>query len=564
MCNCSYVSNTFYQKIQTILASHSAVTSNPARSMLVQQALENKEAILTHTGALATWTPKSSTGRSPQDTYIVKHVSSAHAIDWTSPNNNPLEPEIFDRLFDDACNVLTRSGHVYTSARVLGARSSYALPISIVSNHALATLFADTMFRPVPQDLGKSIFADKGFTIVVLPTEKVRSEKYQDGLRRKDGKISDMVIAMDMDRRVCLVVGSSYCGAVKKTMFTVMNYILPEVGILPLHSSATIDDMGVTSLMLGLSGTGKTTLSNDPKRLFIGDDEHGWSTEGIANFENGCYAKLIRLDRTREPEIYDAIFSQRKPEENGCLIENAMVYPDGSFDLDDDRYTENSRGSYPISFLARKKDDACGGHPSTILFLTADAHGVLPPIAKLDLGQALFWFLMGYTCKLAGTETGITAPVTTFSRFFGQPFMPRQPMDYISLFEKYLQQYKSQVYLVNTGWSGGPYGVGKRMDIRLTRALVDTALSGVLATMEYASDERFHVLVPKSVPGIDSKVLDPRATWPDQESYDIRANALVKEFQAHFEKAFRHSVADPRIHAACPGIRTQENALRSL
>ena len=546
--------NIFQETIQTILTSHSGVVSNPTRSALVEVALTNKEVILTQTGGLGTWAGKASTGRSPQDTYIVKHDASAHTIDWTSPNNNPLEPLVFDRLFDDACSALTRSDHVYVSNRVLGAQSSYALPITIVANRALPTLFADTMFRAIPSDLGKSIFADKGFTIIILPLEKIQSEKYQEGLRRRDGKTSDMVIAMDMDRGVCLVMGSSYCGAVKKTMFTVMNYLLPEVGILPLHSSATIDESGVTSLMLGLSGTGKTTLSNDPKRLFIGDDEHGWSSEGIANFENGCYAKLIRLDKTREPEIYDAIFSQRDPKENGCLIENTMVYPDGSLDLDDDRYTENSRGSYPISFLARKKDDACGGHPSTILFLTADAHGVLPPIAKLDLGQALFWFLMGYTCKLAGTETGITAPVTTFSRFFGQPFMPRQPMDYISLFEKYLGQYKSQVYLVNTGWSGGPYGVGKRMDIHLTRVLVDAALSGALDSVEYDSDPRFHILVPKSASGIDPRVLDPRVTWPDQESYDVRADALVKEFQAHFQKSFAHSISDERIRSACPSI----------
>jgi phosphoenolpyruvate carboxykinase (ATP) len=237
---------------------------------------------------------------------------------------------------------------------------------------------------------------------------------------------------------------------------------------------------------------------------------------------------------------------------NGCLIENAMVYPDGSTDLTDDRYTENSRGSFPISFLEKKKQDGCGGHPLTILFLTADAHGVLPAIAKLTKEQALFWFLMGYTCKLAGTETGVTSPVTTFSRFFGQPFMPRNPMDYISLFERYVEQYQAQVYLVNTGWAGGPYGIGKRMDIRLTRTLVDAALSGDLTKSEYRRDPQFHILVPLWVTGVEPSVLDPRGAWEAPGEYDTRARALAEEFAHYFESNFSRTIPDQRIRAACP------------
>ncbi len=544
--------NIMQQKIQQIFSSHNNLHRDIDRATLIEHSIANRETIITASGALARWTPLPSTGRSPQDTYIVRHNASEHAIDWGSPNNNAMTPEVFDLLFDDALESLGVSERVYTINRVLGARASYALPIEVITTHAFSGLFADSMFRAVPDDISQSIFVNEGFQILVLPYKKVDAEIYGEGLRRRDGKLSEMVIAMDMDRRICLVMGSEYCGAIKKTMFTVMNYLLPSKGILPLHSSAIIDEKNNTSLMLGLSGTGKTTLSNDPRRLFIGDDEHGWSDEGIANFENGCYAKLIHLDKEKEPEIYHALFDERPTKNNGCLIENAMAYPDGSFDLDDDRYTENSRGSFPISFLARKKEDACSGHPSTILFLTADAHGVLPPIAKLTKEQSLFWFLMGYTCKLAGTETGVTAPVTTFSRFFGQPFMPRQPMDYISLFDQYIEKYNPRIYLVNTGWSGGPYGIGKRMEITLTRALVDAALSGELEKSEYRIDPQFHILVPLSASGIDARVLDARATWSDQKNYDAQAKTLAQEFQNHFEKSFSHSIRDQRILAACP------------
>ncbi|MBI4250205.1 phosphoenolpyruvate carboxykinase (ATP) [Candidatus Uhrbacteria bacterium] len=538
--------------LSDVLTRHQAFVRESSRADLIEAALTNREAILTQGGALAVWNTPVSTGRSPKDTYIVKHPASQANIDWTSPNNNAMEPALFDLLWEEACAACERAPRMYEITRCLSAESSYTLPITIVSDRAVPMIFSDTMFRAVPPDSGKSIFANAGFTILVLPYEKVKSGSGKDELRVIEGKQSEVVIAMDMDRRVCLVMGSAYCGTVKKTMFTVMNYLLPERGVLPLHSSATVDDDGRVAFFLGLSGTGKTTLSNDERRLFIGDDEHGWSPQGVANFENGCYAKTIRLDKGREPEIYHALFDERPPKENGCIVENVMVYPDGSYDLDDDRYTENSRGSFPIAFLKRRAQDAKAGHPSTIVFLTADAHGALPPIAKLNTEQALFWFLMGYTCKLAGTETGITRPVTTFSRFFGQPFMPRQPMDYLSLFEKYLAQYAPSVYLVNTGWSGGPYGVGKRMDIRLTRVLVDAALSGVLADVEYSADPRFRILVPRSAPGVESRVLDSRATWPDSSLYDEAADSLAREFQVFFEKNFVHSIRDERIRSACP------------
>ncbi|MBI2483970.1 phosphoenolpyruvate carboxykinase (ATP) [Candidatus Uhrbacteria bacterium] len=550
--------------LDDIIAKHPFARKEPTRSEMIQDVLDRHEAIRLQSGTLATWTEKNSTGRSPHDTYIVHHPESAPHIDWTSPNNHPMEETLFDALLQEAREAVRQAPRLYDITRTLGADSAYALPIRIVADRAISVLFADTMFRPTPRDIEKSIFFDKGFTLLVLPHEKIKAGKDIEGLRVVNGAQSEVAIVMDMDQRICLVLGSSYCGTVKKTMFTVMNYILPEHAILPLHSSAMVDEKGRVAVLLGLSGTGKTTLSNDERRLFIGDDEHGWSQEGIANFENGCYAKTIRLNKEREPEIYHALFDERPVKENGCILENAMVYPDGSYDLDDDRYTENSRGSFPISYLNRRKQDAKASHPSTILFLTADAHGVLPPIAKLTTEQALYWFLMGYTCKLAGTETGITQPVTTFSRFFGQPFMPRQPMDYLLLLEKYLHQYTPSVYLVNTGWSGGPYGVGKRMDIGLTRMLVDAALSGTLDSAAYKQDARFHVSVPVSIPGVDPTVLDPRATWTDQAQYDERADTLVREFRDHFEKSFAHSIRDERICSANPSTPSSVRLRQSV
>lgn len=360
-----------------------------------------------------------------------------------------------------------------------------------------------------------------------------------------------MAIAMDYDRGIGIVYGSLYCGSVKKLMFTVMNYLLPGEGILPLHCSANEGAHGDIALFLGLSGTGKTSLSADPERALLGDDEHAWSDDGISNLENGCYAKLINLRADKEPEIYNACFHQAPFLEHGAIVENAMVYPDGNFDLDDERYTPNSRGSYPLTFLRNIKTPPVGAHPQTVIFLTADANGVLPPIAKLTHNQAMLWFLMGYTSKLAGTETGIITPKTTFSRFFGQPFMPRNPDVYAHLLGEKLLRHKTQVYLVNTGWSGGPYGVGMRMDIGLTRKLIHAALDGSLRDAEVTEDKRFHLQIPKAVTGITLK--HPRDTWPDKSAYDARADKLAAEFCAHFDKVYQGKGLTDAVVAECPG-----------
>lgn len=526
------------------VVAHAAVSWNPSRSAMIQEALNAQEAFSTPFGALATWGPAACTGRIPQDTYIVRHGCARDGCDWGFSICNPMEPHTFDRLWEDAVCVLQGKEKLYGTDRRIGAEDSCALPVRTVTDSPLTALFTDNMFRPCH---GERSRIHDTFTLLVLPHDRVMAVP----------TTFNMLLAMDFERKRGLVYGTSYLGCVKKLLFTTMNFLLPEQGILPLHCAANVGKKGDTALFLGLSGTGKTTLSTDPARAMIGDDEHLWSDHGIANMEGGCYAKLAHLRKEKEPEIYEAVFGL--PTEAplcgakaGVIIENAMMYPSGIFDLDDERLTENSRASYPLSFLPRIVPDGQSGHPQTILFLTADAEGVLPPIAKLTTEQALLWFLMGYTSKLAGTEAGVTKPKPTFSRFFGGPFMPRKPMDYLKLFEEKLRTHRTEVYLVNTGWSGGPYGVGKRMDIAVTRRLVDAALSGKLCDIPYWEYQKFHLLVPKACPGVDSTLLNPKQTWADPAAYNQAAERLAQEFSAAFEKEFAGKVS-PEVAAMCPG-----------
>ncbi len=524
------------------------------RKMLIQECVDNKEVCVSANGALATWTPPESTGRSPKDTVIVKRTQSKNKIDWDSPNCISITEETFDMAWEDAVKILGGADKVYFSERSLGADSSYTLRIKTIGNQALTQLFTYNMFRPVHDDYEKSVLNDEPFTLIVLPYSKLDRERYNSRLRKlPNGKTSDMLVAMDFDRKLGLIIGSAYCGSVKKLMFTVMNYLLPEVGILPLHCSSNEGPDGDIALLLGLSGTGKTTLSADSSRALLGDDEHGWSDNGVANFEYGCYAKLINLRQDKEPEIYNAMMHKVGYLNHGAIFENTMMYPNGEFDLFDERLTPNSRGSYPLSFLSNVKSPPIGGHPKTILFLTADANGVIPPVAKLTPEQAMLWFLMGYTSKLAGTETGIEEPVSTFSRFFGEPFMPRNPDEYAILLGEKMEKHGTKVYLINTGWSGGPYGVGKRMDINLTRRLVDAALSGELESAEYQQDEIFKLSVPISCKGVPADVLWPRNTWKDKKAFDERALKLAKDFCEHFKKAYSDKKIDPNIVKTCPG-----------
>ncbi len=541
-------------KLHDALNAHSNVFDNVDRSVFISEAVENGECIISANGALATWTPPESTGRSPKDTVCVKRAASENNIDWSSPNNLPICEETFDMLYQDALTYLSAKEKVYVTDRVIGADSSYALPVKVTSTHALAQVFIDNMFRPVPSDIEKSIYFNNGFYLLHVPYEKLDAEKYKGRLRElPNGKTTDLVVAMDFDRKLGVVVGSAYMGSMKKMLFTVMNYLLPLEGILPLHCSANEGPDGKSALLLGLSGTGKTTLSADPTRALLGDDEHGWNEQGIANFENGCYAKMIDINPKKEPDIFEAVMHADEYKNHGSIVENAMIYPNGVFDYFDDRFTPNSRASFPLTYLKNIKPSSTAGHPNTILFLTADAYGVLPPVSKLSPSQAMLWFLMGYTSKLAGTETGVTEPQATFSRFFGQPFMPAKPDVYAKMLGEKMKTHEVSVYLVNTGWSGGAYGVGSRIDLPLTRAMVNAALSGDLNNVSYEADEIFHVNVPKSVPGVPSEILKPINTWADKDAYRETATKLAKKFSDSFDKSYGSANIDPEVVKQCPG-----------
>jgi len=525
-------------KLLTI--SQDKVLYNLSSADLAKNVVAEKSAILSPTKALVTWTDPESTGRSPKDTYIVRNTQSEANIDWDAPNNLEMQPEVFDELWNEALEVLEKKEHIYTSDRVIGADANYALPVKLVTDNALTALFVDNMFRPVPEGIEQSILADNKFTLLVIPRDKIKNQNYNSGI----------TVSMDFDRKLGLVYGSNYCGSVKKLMFTVMNYFTPEKGILPLHCSANEGADSKSAVILGLSGTGKTTLSADEKRALLGDDEHGWSENGVANFENGCYAKLINLRKNKEPEIFRIVFEENfNP--NTVIIENTMMYPDGHFDVDDERLTANSRCSYPLTALKNYKPSSCSNHPTAILFLTADANGVLPPVSKLSPDQAMLWFLMGYTSKLAGTETGITEPKTVFSRFFGAPFMPRNPEDYTELLNKKIVQHNTSAYLINTGWTGGSYGKGNRIDITITRNIVNACLNGELEKVEYKEDNRFHVSIPLTCPNVESNILDPKNTWKDKSAYEKRADKLANEFSTFFDANF--SQVSEKLRKQCPG-----------
>lgn len=548
--------------VEEILRTHKDLWVNPSRQNLIAEAIRRREALVSKSGALATWTPPESTGRRPQDTYIVDRPEIHEKIDWHSPYCIPMAVETFEMILADAINTLAKKPRLYLVERVLSANSRYALLVRTITDRALTALFTDNMFRPVPKDLQRSVFWEKLFTLLALPYDKLDPRKYEGRLRvdPEKGRTSDIAVVMDFVERIGIVYGSAYLGSVKKLMFTVMNFLLPEYGVLPIHGAANVGPDGDCALFLGLSGTGKTSLSTDPERVLIGDDEHGWCEEGIFNFEWGCYAKMIDIDPEKEPDIYWAVMHEEDPLNHGAIVENAMIYPDGTFDFHDRRLTENSRASYPLSFLRNADPRGLAGHPKVMFFLAADAHGVLPPIARLEPEQAMFWFLLGYTSRLAGTEIGVIEPRSTFSRFFGAPFMPRLPHDYIALLEEYLRRYGTAVYLVNTGWIGGPYGVGKRIDIRLTRRMVRAAISGELAQVDYREDELFHLWVPESCPGVPQELLWPENTWADKGAYRAKAEKLAEDFQKEFEKSFAKLGIDPKVAAQCPGQKKRPPA----
>ncbi|SEM40490.1 phosphoenolpyruvate carboxykinase (ATP) [Mesobacillus persicus] len=485
---------------------------------LVEKVLARNEGLLTATGAICATTGKY-TGRSPKDKFIVNEPSVADKIDWGTVNE-PIAEEVFTNLYTKVLQYLKEKDEVYVFKGFAGADKKQQLPIQVINEFAWHNLFVHQLFiRPNEEELANH---EADFTVISAPGFKADPEV--------DGTKSETFIIISFEQRVILIGGTEYAGEMKKSIFSVMNYLLPENGILPMHCSANVGREGDVALFFGLSGTGKTTLSADANRRLIGDDEHGWSTNGVFNIEGGCYAKCINLSKEKEPQIYDAI-------RFGSVLENVILHEESRIpDYDDGSLTENTRAAYSIQAIENIVDPSIAGHPNTIVFLTADAFGVLPPISKLTKEQAMYHFLSGYTSKLAGTERGITSPEATFSTCFGSPFLPLPATTYAKMLGDKIDEYGSRVYLVNTGWTGGEYGTGKRMNLAYTRAMIQAALEGELNHVETVKDEIFGLDIPLHVPGVPDEVLQPIKTWSDEEAYLTKARELAEQFRENFNK----------------------------
>ncbi len=484
---------------------------------LIEAALGRGEGKLGQGGTFLVETGKH-TGRSPKDKFVVKTPSVEPHIWWE--NNPPMDPAKFDVLYEDMLEHM-KGNDYYVQDLYGGADPAHRLDVRVVSELAWHNLFIRHLLRRPDRDELDEF--EPEFTIINCPTFNADAERH--------GCRSETVIALNFDRKLILIGGTEYAGENKKSVFSLLNYMLPEKGIMPMHCSANhakgnpVD----TAIFFGLSGTGKTTLSADPERTLIGDDEHGWSDTGTFNFEGGCYAKTINLSAEAEPEIYATT------QKFATVIEN-MVYDEETKELDfeDDSLTANMRCAYPLHYIANASDTAIGGHPKNIIMLTCDAFGVLPPIARLTPAQAMYHFLSGFTSKVAGTEKGVTEPEPTFSTCFGAPFMPRRPAEYGALLRDKIAKHGATCWLVNTGWTGGAYGTGSRMPIRATRALLTAALDGSLAEAKFRKDENFGFEVPVKVEGVADLLLDPRRTWQDAAAYDAQAAKLVKMFSDNF------------------------------
>ncbi|MDQ5822583.1 MAG: phosphoenolpyruvate carboxykinase [Chloroflexota bacterium] len=505
---------------------------DPARhnlntAQLVEEAIRNNEGSLAAEGPLVVSTGQY-TGRSPKDKFVVQEPSSLDNIAWGAVNQ-PLSEEKFDAIRGRLTEYIRdKALKLYVQDVYVGADPNYRLKVRIYTQFAWSNLFARNLFiRPTEAE---RVGFEPDFTVVDVPSFHAKPDE--------EGTRTETFIALNLAQRLVLIGGTEYGGEIKKSMFTVMNYVLPVNGVLSMHCSANIGKNGDTALFFGLSGTGKTTLSADPNRTLIGDDEHGWSDTGVFNFEGGCYAKVIKLSQKAEPDIWAA--SHRF----GALLENVVMHPETrELNLESAEKTENTRSAYPIHFIPNASPTGTGAHPKNIMMLTADAFGVMPPIARLTPEQAMYYFLSGYTAKLAGTERGVTEPEPNFSACFGSPFLPLPPMTYARLLGEKIRQHGADVWLVNTGWSGGAYGQGKRMSIAHTRAMVSAALDGSLAQVPTVIDPIFGLQVPTSCPGVPSEVLTPRNTWQDKDAYDQAARNLAQRFKDNFNK-FANQVTD--------------------
>ena len=489
---------------------------NLSPAALYEHAIRRDEAVIVSTGALTAETGKH-TGRSPKDKFFVKEPTSRDAI-WWHPGNQPISTSSFDRLLARMQDY-ARSNPVYTKDVVACADPRHRLRVRVVTEFAWHSLFAHNLFiRPNADEL---LGFEPDFTVMALPSVKADPEQ--------DGTHSETFILVHLGRGMVLIGGTEYAGEIKKSIFTALNYLLPAKGVFPMHCSANVDeDGGDEAIFFGLSGTGKTTLSADPKRRLIGDDEHGWSDSGVFNFEGGCYAKTIHIRRESEPEIYAAV------ESFGTILENVVYDPRTRVpDYDSDDKTENTRAAYPVDLIPNAVLSGIGGHPRNVIFLSADAYGVLPPVARLDDDQIRFYFLSGYTAKVAGTERGVTEPEPIFSTCFAAPFLVLPPETYADMLIDRVNRHQAQVWMLNTGWVGGPYGVGNRMSIAHTRAIVSAVVEGRLRDMPTHADPIFGLHIPDRVPAVPANVLDPRGSWADPDAYDRQALKLRRLFEAN-------------------------------
>jgi phosphoenolpyruvate carboxykinase (ATP) len=513
--------------------SSGSVHYNFCIAELYEQSLRRGEARLSSHGALVARTGQH-TGRSAKDKFIVHDRTTADAVWWD--NNKAITPAQFDSLLTDF-KARAADKDLFVQDLIGGADPAYALPVRVITEYAWHALFIrNLLIRP---DRAAIAAFTPRMTIVNLPSFKADPARH--------GTRSETVIAIDLTRMVVLIGGTAYAGEMKKSVFTALNFGLPEKGVMPMHCSANAGPDGAAAVFFGLSGTGKTTLSADPGRTLIGDDEHGWGPDGIFNFEGGCYAKTIRLSEEAEPEIFAA--TQRF----GTVLENVALDGERVPDFEDGSLTENTRCAYPLDFIPNASKTGRAGHPKNIIMLTADAFGVLPPIARLTPEQAMYHFLSGYTAKVAGTERGVTEPEATFSTCFGAPFMPRHPSEYGNLLRALIEKHRADCWLVNTGWTGGAYGAGRRMPIKATRALLSAALDGSLGSAAFRTDPNFGFSVPLAVPGVDPAILDPRSTWADRAAYDRQAARLVSMFAKNFAKFQAH--VDQAVLGAAPGMQ---------
>ncbi len=504
----------------------------PTTELLYTHALARGDGRLAEGGALAVDTGLH-TGRSPKDKFVVREPGSEARI-WWGEVNSPLTEDQFDGLREKVTRHLGDSSTLYVVDAWAGADPAHRIGVRVVTAHPYHALFAKTMFIDLAQD-ERDRFEPKA---LVLHTPDLEAEPAVDGTR------TGTFVVLHPSRTEVLIGGTFYAGEIKKSIFTIMNDRLPLEGVFPMHCSANVGAGGDVAVFFGLSGTGKTTLSADPSRALIGDDEHGWGPAGVFNVEGGCYAKTIRLSKDAEPEIWKAAHSY------GTVLENVAVDENGALDLDDASKTENTRAAYKLELISNALPAKQAGQPRSVVLLTADAFGILPPIARLSRAQALYYFLSGFTAKLAGTEIGVTEPQPTFSTCFGQPFLPQPPLVYARMLGKQLDAHAAKVWLVNTGWTGGRFGEGERMPIAETRAMLAAALAGTLHDVEYRTDDVFGLEVPIAVPGVDAKLLDPRSTWRDPRAYDRAARELAQMFVDNF--ASRFGDVDESIRAAGP------------